>query len=242
MDLKKIAAIAGKPGLYKILKPTRTGVVVESLDEKKKKMAVSSAQRVSVLKEVSIYTTDQEGSIILTEVLDRIYKQYPDGLPFTNKSSEEELRDFLEEIVPEYDRERVYHSDMKKLVSWYNTIQKFTPETLETLLQEEEEEEKQEEKEASSDQAEPLKSSDNQATTAAEKQEEKEEKKPVKEAKTATEPKEGKSEKKKTKSSPKPKSETKKTKASAKEQNTETQAESPQKKAKKSSKKADPKK
>lgn len=140
MELKEIASISGKPGLYKIIKPTYNGVIVESLDAKKAKMAVGAAHRVSILQEVSIYTTDREGSVSLEEVLHQIYTQYQGDLSLNNKSSKEELENFLQEIVPNYDRERVYVSDMKKLVSWYNILCEYSPETLESLMKEQSEE------------------------------------------------------------------------------------------------------
>ena len=143
MKLKDIAAISGKPGLYKIFKPTKTGVIVESLDDKKSKMVVGAAHRISVLKEVSVYTTDQEGSLALAIVLDKIREAHKGELAYDAKSSKEELTEFIESIVPNYDKDKVYPSDIKKLVSWYNIILKYTPETLETLLQEDEEEKKE---------------------------------------------------------------------------------------------------
>lgn len=133
MDLKKIAAISGKPGLYKVVKPTRSGVIVESLDEKKRKVVVGATSRMSVLKEVSIYTTDEEGSVPLADVILKIYNEYKLDVGLDSKASSSELMSFLKDIVPDYDEEKVYVSDVKKLVSWYNIIVKNTPETLEEL-------------------------------------------------------------------------------------------------------------
>ena len=138
LKLKEIAAISGKPGLFKIVKPTRTGVIVESLDEKKTKLSVGAAHRVSILKEVSIYTNDQEGAIALEEVLHRIYENYKGAVPFDSSTEKQELVDFMEKILPDYDRDKVYVSDMKKLVSWYNVIHDYSPITLEYLLREDE--------------------------------------------------------------------------------------------------------
>jgi outer membrane biosynthesis protein TonB len=135
MKLKEIATISGKPGLYKIFKPTKNGVIVESLDDKKQKMVVGSNHRVSILQEVSIYTTDKEGSKPLAEVLHKITQEYKDGLSLNAKSSNQELEDFMLKIVPEYDKTKVYVSDMKKLVGWYGILQKYSPETFATLLE-----------------------------------------------------------------------------------------------------------
>ena len=152
MDLNEIASISGKGGLYHILKPTRSGVIVESLDEQKKKMVIGANHRVSVLKEVSIYTTDTEGSVPLEDVFSKIQEEFGDD-PGVDTSDTEELKAFTRHIIPEYDEERVYPSDMKKLVSWYNILLKFAPdvfenkESEETDQQEETKAEGQEEKE-----------------------------------------------------------------------------------------------
>lgn len=134
MDLKKIAAISGKPGLFKVVKPTRSGVIVESLDKKKRKVVVGATSRMSVLKEVSIYTTDQEGSVPLADVILKMYQEFNDEIQNLNsKTSSDDLMAFLKNVVPEYDEEKVYVSDVKKLISWYKLLLENTPETLEEL-------------------------------------------------------------------------------------------------------------
>lgn len=140
MDLKEIASISGKGGLFHILKPTRTGVVVESLDDQKKKMVVGASHRVSVLQEVSIYTTDAEGSVPLEDVFTKIREEFGDD-PGVDTSDAEELKAFTKHIIPDYDEERVYPSDMKKLVNWYKILLEYAPDVLE-----QKEEEKPEEK------------------------------------------------------------------------------------------------
>lgn len=140
MDLKEIASISGKGGLYQIVKPTRTGVIVESLDGKGGRIVATANHRISVLKEISIYTTDAEGSTPLQGVLQSIHKEFGDDPGVDSSSSPEELRAFLQHILPEFDRERVYVSDIKKLVSWYKLLLEFAPETLQPQAQEEKEE------------------------------------------------------------------------------------------------------
>ena len=129
MDLSKIASIAGKGGLFRIMKPTRTGVIVEPLNDQKKKLVIGANYRVSVLQEVSIYTTDSEGSIPLEEVFTKIQQEFGKD-PGVDTSDSEELKAFLKHVIPNYDTERVYTSDMKKLVNWYNILSEHAPEVL----------------------------------------------------------------------------------------------------------------
>jgi dTDP-4-dehydrorhamnose reductase len=136
-NLREIASIAGMSGLFRIVKPTRTGVIIESLEEKPTRGVAQARQRISLLDEISIYTTDADNTVPLREVFKRIRQQFGDDLPVHPKSSGAELASFMEEIIPEYDQERVYTSDMKKVVTWYEIVNKFVPYT--------EEEEKKEE-------------------------------------------------------------------------------------------------
>lgn len=130
MDLKEIASISGKGGLFRIVKPTRSGVIVESLDDKAARMVATANHRISVLKEISIYTNDAEGSAPLEDVLHTIYKEFGDDPGVDSSSSSEELKAFLQHILPEYDRDRVYVSDIKKLVGWYKILLQYAPEAL----------------------------------------------------------------------------------------------------------------
>jgi hypothetical protein len=130
MELKEIASIAGKGGLFRIVKPTRGGVIVESIDDKKQRLVVNASQRVSVLKEISIYTTTTEGTEPLENVLQSIHQEFGEDPGVDSNSSPEELRAFLQHILPDFDRERVYVSDIKKLVSWYKILLQHAPETL----------------------------------------------------------------------------------------------------------------
>ena len=122
--LKEIASVSGKGGLFRILKPTRNGVILETIDEKKTKLAANSNERVSILKEISVYTTGEESSKSLEEVLRSIHKLFGFDLKVSTKSSDAELRAFMEKVVSDYDAERVYCSDIKKLISWYGILAK----------------------------------------------------------------------------------------------------------------------
>lgn len=139
MTLKEIAAIAGKGGLFKVVKPTRTGVILESIDEQKNRVVASAQNRVSLLKEISIYTTGKESSVPLQDVLIAIRDKYGNDIPVEGKSSTEELAGFLASVVPDYDTQRVYASDMKKLATWYGILSAQMPELIQSLKKTEEE-------------------------------------------------------------------------------------------------------
>jgi hypothetical protein len=128
MDLREIAAITGKPGLYRILKPNKNGVIVESLDAAKTRVLAPATSKISILSEITMYTTDAEGSIPLPTVFVRIHEKYAGKLTITAKSAASELQALMADVVPDYDSEKVYTSDLKKLVTWYSIIAEFAPE------------------------------------------------------------------------------------------------------------------
>ncbi len=119
MDLSKILSISGKPGLYKMLAQTKNGLVVESLLDGKRFTAFSH-ERVSTLEEISIYTEDEDKP--LKEVLKAIYDKQDGKAAMSHKSDGKELKAFFEEAIPDYDKENVYVSDIKKVIGWYNTL------------------------------------------------------------------------------------------------------------------------
>ncbi|MBF4516575.1 DUF5606 domain-containing protein [Flavobacterium sp. ANB] len=120
MNLEKILAISGKPGLYVLKVQTRTGFVAESLLDGKK-ITVNLKSNVSLLSEISIYT--YEGEKPLTEVMQRIATKENKGQALSHKEDNAKLAAYFKEILPEYDEERVYPSDIKKVLNWYNTLQ-----------------------------------------------------------------------------------------------------------------------
>ncbi|UFH54360.1 DUF5606 domain-containing protein [Spirosoma sp. KNUC1025] len=136
--LKQIANVAGYSGLYRILKPGRAGVIVETLDGKKAKTMMGPTARVSVLNDISIYVDDEsdEQSIALGEVLKAISEKYGDTLTVDPKGTNDELADFMASVVPNYDRERVRTTDIKKLISWYGILRQFAPEVFEAPAEE----------------------------------------------------------------------------------------------------------
>lgn len=127
-ELSKIAAISGEGGLFLIHSPVKNGVVMESLDEKKIKIVAGPSSKVSVLSEISIFTTTSEGSVPLEAVLKSMHEKYQNALPVHSKSDAADLKKILLEALPEADLDRVYTSDIKKLVSWYHILINQLPE------------------------------------------------------------------------------------------------------------------
>ncbi len=120
MNLEKILAISGKPGLYALKVQTRTGFVAESLLDGKK-ITVGLRSNVSLLSEISMYTHSAEKP--LAEVMRAIAVKENNGPAISHKEDQAKLADYFKEIVPDYDEERVYASDIKKVFNWYNLLQ-----------------------------------------------------------------------------------------------------------------------
>ncbi|MCI0750332.1 MAG: DUF5606 domain-containing protein [Flammeovirgaceae bacterium] len=131
MQLSDIATVSGKGSLFKVLKPAKSGMILESLDEAKTKLVATPNHRLSLLNEISIYTTTKEGSVPLEEVLKKINKEFGNDLGVDGNSDSSELKAFLKSVLPDFDDQRVYVSDMKKLVKWYGVIKQYAPEILE---------------------------------------------------------------------------------------------------------------
>lgn len=120
MNLEKILAISGKPGLYVLRVQTRTGFVAESLSDGKK-ITVNLKSNVSLLSEISIYT--YEGEKPLSEIMQKIADKENKGQAISHKEDNAKLTAYFKEILPDYDEERVYPSDIKKILNWYNMLQ-----------------------------------------------------------------------------------------------------------------------
>jgi len=139
MTLAEIATISGKGGLFKVVAPTKSGVILESMDEAKTKMIATTNHKLSLLNEISIYTTTKEGTVPLDEVLKKIKKDFGDDPGVDGTSDPAELKSFIKSVLPEYDEDRVYVSDLKKLVKWYEVILKYAPEIFEEAEEKSEE-------------------------------------------------------------------------------------------------------
>ncbi|MBY8963933.1 DUF5606 domain-containing protein [Flavobacterium sp. D11R37] len=120
MSIEKILAISGKPGLYALKLQTRTGFVAESLTDGKK-VTVGLRSNVSLLSEISVYTYD--GEVRLAEVFKAIAEKEDNGAAISHKEDNATLESYFREVLPEFDEDRVYASDIKKILNWYNMLQ-----------------------------------------------------------------------------------------------------------------------
>lgn len=119
MDLTKIIAVSGKPGLFELVSQTKSGMLVESLIDGSK-IPVFATDRVSSLEDISIFTTGED--MPLREVLVNMFKNLNGEKTIDPKSDKKELLAFMDKVLPEWDSERVYPSDIKKLLTWYNIL------------------------------------------------------------------------------------------------------------------------
>jgi len=119
MTLSEILSISGKPGLFTIISQTNNGLIVESVQDKKR-IPVFSSHQVSVLEDISLYT--KEDTLPMVDVMTRLFEHEKGEKSIDSKASKEKLEEKMETVFPEYDKDRVYHSDLKKLFKWYNLI------------------------------------------------------------------------------------------------------------------------
>lgn len=120
MDLTKILSISGKPGLFKMVGEAKNNIIVESLVDGKK-MPAFSHERISTLKEISIFTIDED--VPLKDVFKSIYEmQNQQAVPNLKQASSSDIKTLFGKVLPSYDPETVYVSDMKKIFGWYNLL------------------------------------------------------------------------------------------------------------------------
>ncbi len=136
MNLKDYLAISGEHGLFKFIAQGRNAIIVEHLETGRRSSAYGSA-KVSSLEDISVFTETED--LPLSKVFDKIFEKENGGATPDHKSDNEKLKSYFAEVLPEYDKERVYTSDIKKILFWYNTLQK-----LNLLIKEEPEGEKKE--------------------------------------------------------------------------------------------------
>ena len=121
MDLRTVLSVSGKPGLFKLIAHQKSGVVVESLLDGKR-IAISANANVSSLGDIAIYTYEEE--VPLRDVFKAMAEVTEGKEALSHKSSKDELEDFFGEVLPKFDQERVYASDIKKVVQWFNILVK----------------------------------------------------------------------------------------------------------------------
>lgn len=161
MALKDILAISGKPGLYKFISQGRNGIIVESLNENKRIHAPATA-KISALEDIAIFTDEEE--VPLNEVFKKVNEKEDGGKAIDHKSKPEELKAYMADVLPTYDRDKVYVSDLKKLFNWYNLLHE-----MDLLSFEEEEDEVKEDNEEETT-TENKSSTSDQQTVASDKQ------------------------------------------------------------------------
>lgn len=119
MDLSKIMSISGKPGLFKMVGQTKSGAIVESIIDQKR-FPVFPHDKISSLEEISIFTNDED--MPLKEVLKKIFEKENGGAAIDPKSGNDAIWKYFEEALPEFDKDRVHVSDIRKVLNWYNLL------------------------------------------------------------------------------------------------------------------------
>ncbi len=132
MTLKEIVSVSGKPGLFFILKKTRTGAIVSSIDEDKKKEVIHATQRASILENITVFANGGQENIPLSTVLKSMDEQYEQGLKLKG-NTDEDYFSFFASVLPDFSKEKVYISDIKKIVKWYNILKKYCPDLIQSL-------------------------------------------------------------------------------------------------------------
>jgi hypothetical protein len=120
IDLTGIISISGQPGLFKIVAQSKNGIIVEGLSDKKR-LNVYASTKVSTLSDISMFTTGDDKP--LEEIITAIYEKEKGGPAIDNKADDKAIEKYFAGILPDYDKDRVYISNMRKLINWYNALQ-----------------------------------------------------------------------------------------------------------------------
>ncbi len=121
MELKDVVSIGGKPGLHQVVGRRTNGLIVESIDERKKRTPTSLTQKVSILEDISIYT--YESDVKLRDVFKSLDTLVTEGLTLVQKKDGgDAIRDFFRKVLPEFDEDQVYTSDILKICTWYGVL------------------------------------------------------------------------------------------------------------------------
>lgn len=120
IDLTGIISISGQPGLFKIVAQSKNGIIVEGLSDKKR-MNVYASTKVSTLSDISMFTTGDDKPI--EEIITTIFEKEKGGVAPDHKTDDKSIEKYFAEVLPDYDRDRVYISNIRKLLNWYNALQ-----------------------------------------------------------------------------------------------------------------------
>ena len=130
MEFSKIAALSGKSGLFRVVSPTRSGVILEALDDSKQRIMACANAKVSVLSEISIYSVGDEESVPLIKILKNIHESYNGDTGIDKNATPDELKAFFKTVLADYDEDRVYVSDIKKVAMWYQKLVAIDPQII----------------------------------------------------------------------------------------------------------------
>ena len=119
MEFNKIIAVSGKPGLFKVISQSKSAIIVTALEDDKR-AAISATQNVSLLENIAIYTYEED--VPLLKVLKAMYEKTEGKEAISHKESGKKLEAFFAEVLPDYDAERVYTSNIKKVIQWFNLL------------------------------------------------------------------------------------------------------------------------
>ena len=119
MEFSKIIAVTGKPGLFQVISQSKNAVIAESLIDNKR-LAINATQNVSLLENIAIYTYEED--VPLLDIFTSIYEKTEGKEAISHKESGKKLETFFSEVLPNYDDERVYTSNIKKVIQWYNIL------------------------------------------------------------------------------------------------------------------------
>lgn len=119
MEFSKIISVTGKPGLYQVMSQSKNAIIVESLTDKKR-LAINSTQNVSLLENIAIYTYEED--VPLLDIFTAMFEKTEGKAALSHKESAKNLTAFFAEVLPNYDDERVYASNIKKVIQWFNLL------------------------------------------------------------------------------------------------------------------------
>jgi hypothetical protein len=119
MEFSKIISVTGKPGLFQVVSQSKNAIIVESLLDQKR-LAINATQNVSLLENIAIYTYEKE--VPLLTVFKAMFEKSEGKEAISHKESGKKLTGYFSEILPDYDDERVYTSNIKKVIQWFNLL------------------------------------------------------------------------------------------------------------------------